>query len=161
MNEAARILVSTPWLTLATVGADGAPLASYAPFALFADGLGIAVSRLSAHTAHLFERRRASVLVVADEPGRANPYARPRITIEVIVRRAMPDVDRAAAVWDALEARHGGLTQTLRALPDFEPFVLEPVQARLILGFGSASDLDAAQTLAQIAAATALQADSP
>lgn len=141
---------------LATVGAEGSPNASYVPFAPFDAGLAIVVSRLAAHTANLMTRARSSALIVSDDVEPSGAYARPRIAIEVTARPAPTDSQESAAVWTALEARHGELVATLRMLPDFQPIVLVPQSARLVLGFASAHDLDASETLTVVRTAAML-----
>ncbi len=150
MNPAAAIIAGTPWLTLATVAADGAPQASYVPFATVNDGLAIVVSGLAAHTQNLLERPRASVLVVAQDVATDTTYARARISIEAHARPAPAGSETAARIWAALALRHGGFTATLQTLPDFIAFTLEPFRSRLILGFAAAHDLDGYATIEQI-----------
>jgi putative heme iron utilization protein len=149
-DPAADLLASTRWLALASIAADGAPQASYVPFALLPEGLGVVVSGLAAHTRNLLERRTACALIVAEAPGPDGNYARARIAVDVHARPAQPQSETAIRIWSALEQRQGQLTATLRALPDFMAFVLAPLGARLIAGFAAAYDLDAAQTLEAI-----------
>lgn len=149
-DAAAELLAATPWLALGSVSADGLPQVSYVPFAPLADGLGIVVSGLAAHTKNIRERGTACVLIVAETSGPDGNFARARIAVDVLVQHSPAQSTTAARIWSALERRQGELTLTLRALPDFTPFVLVPTGARLILGFGAAHDLDSAQALEAI-----------
>jgi putative heme iron utilization protein len=153
VSDAARIIASAGWLTLATIDTDGSPQASYLPFAPLLDGLGIVVSRLAAHATNLLERPRACALIVSDEPAQGGNYARARISIDVLARPAVPGSETAALIWTGLEHRHGEIVATLRGLKDFSPLVLEPFHARLILGFAAAYDLDGSGSLEHIRAA--------
>ena len=150
LDAAADLLATTPWLALASVTADGLPQVSYVPFAPLADGLGIVVSGLAAHTRNLIERGSACVLVAAETPGPGGNFARARVAIDVLAQPARPQSTTAARIWSALEHRQGELTLTLRDLPDFTPFVLAPTGARVILGFAAAYDLNAVQALEAI-----------
>lgn len=158
MNDVGAILNDAPWLTLGTADALGHPLATYAPFALVPGGLAIAVSGLAAHTRHLLEQRRASVLVLGVASAGVDTYAQPRVTLECAVRTGR-DADEDVALWAALEARHGEVVQTLRTLPDFRPLVLEPSHARLVLGFGAALDVAGPGILRGIEEVLAFQPD--
>jgi hypothetical protein len=128
-------------LILATTGADGAPDASYAPFAEAGgpDGaLLVLVSGLARHTGNLVRTGRASVMLIEDEANAGQIFGRRRITYACRVE----PVQRDGAVWkagvDALQARHGGLVTMLRDLQDFQLLRLVPESGTLVLGFGKA-----------------------
>jgi putative heme iron utilization protein len=87
-------------------------------------------------------QRPAAVLVVGDDV--QDPYARSRLSVDVIPRNNPAGSHGAQTIWSALEARHGETVSVLRMLPDFEAISLEPKHGRLVLGFASAHDLDAA-----------------
>jgi putative heme iron utilization protein len=142
--SAASLVAGCRWLALATIADSGTPAVSYAPFALVEGGFGIALSRLSKHTADLAARPAASVLLAAEADGNADAYARPRLAIEVLAQPAPHDSAPSLAIWDALEERHGATVSILRVLPDFKTFSLEPEAARLVAGFSAIHDLDAA-----------------
>jgi putative heme iron utilization protein len=142
--EGARIISAQRWLALATVDERAIPSVSYVPFAPVGGALGIVVSRLAAHTANLLARRAAAVLLVDDERVPPDAYARSRFSIEVSARPHPPGSAEAHAVWTALAARQSATVETLRMLPDFAAVSLEPLAGRLVLGFASAHDVDAA-----------------
>lgn len=140
--QAASLIASQPWLALSTVDESGIPTASYVPFAAALGGFAIVVSRLSAHTPHLLAQRAAAVLVVGDDAG--DPYSRTRLSVDVAPRNYSAGSREAQTIWSALQARHGETVAILHTLPDFEAFALDPKHGRLVLGFASAHDLDAA-----------------
>jgi putative heme iron utilization protein len=145
--QAARALIDgASWLALATIGADGEAAVSYVPFALVEGGFGVAVSTLAAHTAHLVARPRISLLVVGDPTQDGDSFACPRVTIHAVAH-AVTDPVQATAIWEALARRHGPTAEILRTLPDFHPFVLTPMRARVVFGFAQANDLDAEMLL--------------
>ncbi len=152
----ATLIATAPSLMLATMDDAGRPLASYAPFAPLPDGLGIVVSGLAAHTRHLLTRSAGCVLIVATQEAPDGSYARPRISIDVHARPEAPGSARADGIWSALERRHGQITQVLRGLPDFTAFTLEPLAARMVLGFAAAAYLDGPQIVAEIRAAATI-----
>ena len=140
-------------LHLASVHADGMPLASYAPFAITADqnGVWVILSELAAHARNLREHPDCSVLIVADEVDSAQIYVRERCQYEMdasLVARDTPDWREGC---DALRARHGALVETLEQLADFQLFQLRPISGRYVVGFGRAYALKPA-TLKRVAA---------
>jgi putative heme iron utilization protein len=140
--QAASLVAAQRWLALSTVDESGAPAASYVPFAPVLGGFGIVVSRLSPHTPHLLAQRPAAVLLVGD--GVQDPYSRSRLSVNVIPHNSAAASKEAQTIWSALQERHGETVAILRMLPDFEAITLEPKHGRLVLGFASAHDLDAA-----------------
>lgn len=141
LASARKMIAQAHWLGLATVTPDGEPSVSYVPFALLDEGLGIAVSALAVHTIHLAARPVASVLIVGPPAADDDPFARPRLTIDARAHDASGSPS-APPIWDALARRNGPTVAVLRSLPDFRPFLLEPLRGRLILGFAEATDLD-------------------
>jgi len=130
------------WFALATVDANGLPTISYVPFAFAGAAFGMVASRLAAHTANLAAGRPASILFVADDARERDAYARPRFSIVVDASPAAHGSQLAQTIWSGLEIRQGPTVRTLRDLPDFAPIVLEPVAARLVLGFAATHDFD-------------------
>lgn len=143
-REAARLIAAQPWLALATVDERGAPSASYVPCAPVGGAFGIVVSRLAAHTANLAARRAASILLVDDEGRGQDAFTRVRLSMSVQASAHAPETEPWAAIWSALENRHGATVRTLRELPDFHAVSLAPEQGRIVLGFASAHDVGAA-----------------
>jgi putative heme iron utilization protein len=135
----ADLRAQTRSVLLATVDAQGAPEASYAPFAL--DGAGrfiVFVSRLSAHTRNLLEDGRAAALLIEDEARSPQIYARRRVAYRCRVERLERSAAGADALLDLLAARHGEVLELLRGLGDFELLALTPESGQLVLGFGRA-----------------------
>ena len=86
------------------------------------------------------------MLVVDDRVAETDSFARARLSI-VVEAKPVTEEKRASAIWDALGRRNGLTVATLRQLADFRAFVLEPLKARLVLGFAQASDLEGADLL--------------
>ncbi|MEO1401630.1 MAG: pyridoxamine 5'-phosphate oxidase family protein [Cyanobacteria bacterium J06635_1] len=126
-------------LVLSTVGADGAPHASYAPFVIDSDKqIYIYVSGLAAHTGNLKRSGQASVLFIEDESSTEQSFARRRLTYQC--RAAV--LGRGSVQWNAIatqfETRFGDIIGMLKGLADFEIFQLAPRSGRFVLGFGAA-----------------------
>lgn len=128
-------------LMLASITAEGMPLASYTPFVREADGsLIIAVSGLAAHGQSLARQAQVSVLIIEDEAAARQIYARQRINLLCRVE-VLSGSDRAAA-FATLAQRFGEMAQLLAGLGDFSAYRLVPEQGRFVMGFGVAYHMD-------------------
>jgi heme iron utilization protein len=153
-TKAIRLLSAQRWLALAIVDADGLPAVSYVPFAVIGGAFGIVVSRLAAHSAPLLAGCASSVLLVDSDTQTSDAYTRARLSIGVTAVPQTAGSAGAQQVWNALESRQGETVRMLRALPDFNAILLEPVQGRLVLGFASAHDLSGSQIVKLLESAT-------
>jgi hypothetical protein len=117
---------------------QGAPFVSMAPYAVAKDGSFILhVSRLAAHTRDMLDHPEVSLLISESEGSGKMPQALARVTVQG--RAAMLDRDSEKHT----DARDVYLARFPDAAPlfefkDFSIFVIEPVSARLIAGFGQA-----------------------
>ena len=66
-TEVLDFIHSRKSLQLASLGADGAPYASYAPFAIGDDCLYVQLSEIAVHAVNLQRDGRASVLILEDD----------------------------------------------------------------------------------------------
>ncbi|MCG6939851.1 MAG: pyridoxamine 5'-phosphate oxidase family protein [Thiohalocapsa sp.] len=129
-------------LMLATVGADGMPHASYAPFVRDADGaLCIFVSDLSEHTGNLRRCPNASLLLIEDEQDAREPFARRRLSLRARASIIPRDDERWEGLADAFQQRFGRIVEVFRGLGDFRLVRLEPTGGSFVMGFGRAFEL--------------------
>lgn len=125
-------------VVLASVGADGGPEASYAPY-LYRDGaFYLFLSGLARHSANLRRSGRVSLLFLEPEAETRQIFARRRLSYDCEAER----VPRQAAEWEpvltAFTQRFGPVMDTLRELADFELFRLRPRRGQYVRGFGQA-----------------------
>lgn len=150
--EARKLLRAARSGTLAT-SAQGQPFASLVTPAFTPDlSILLLISALSAHTRHLRQERRCSVLVLGT-PANANPMTTPRVTVTGIAEPVQDSALKARFLtihpYAALYAGFG----------DFSLWRIRPVAAAYVGGFGSAARLRAAalspdpEAVAAIAAA--------
>lgn len=143
--EAVRFRAGFRTAVLATVGAGGAPEASYAPYVADAAGrFFVYVSGLAPHTRNLAESGRADVLFLQEEAAAANPFARVRLSYACRAEPVGRDTPEWTAVMAQFEREFGNIVGVLRALPDFRLFRLEPQSGRYVRGFGQAYRLEGA-----------------
>ena len=142
-----EFLASRKSLVLATVSSDGEAHASTAPFVRGARGeFFVMVSGLSAHTGHLAARKRASMLLAADESETEQMFARTRASFDCGVELVPRDKADAPGEWneiaDNFATEFGNIVGVLRDLQDFCIFRLTPTKGRYVSGFGKAFDVD-------------------
>ena len=117
---------------------QGLPFVSMVTYAVARDGsLILHVSRLAAHTQDMLDNPDVSLLITESEAAGKMPQALARVTVQG--RAKMLDRDSEKYT----DAREVYLSRFPDAAPlfefsDFSIFVIEPVSARVIAGFGQA-----------------------
>jgi putative heme iron utilization protein len=137
-REQARVLLrSAPYVALAVIDPQtGFPSVSRVVVATDVDGVPvILVSGLSAHTRALDADPRCSLM--AGEPGKGDPLAYPRLTVQCLAERIGRDRPVHGRLRDRFLAQHPK-TQLYIDFPDFGFFRLQPQTASLNGGFGKA-----------------------
>ena len=141
-DEILAFLHSRNSLQLATLGEDGVPYASYAPVALDSDSLYVVLSEIAIHGLNLKRAPRASVLILEDEDGAEELFARRRVGYQVTAEELpLGSAQRETAITH-LEGRHGERPRKLAELADFRVFRLRPERGRYVKGFGKAYTLE-------------------
>ncbi|MGW8247108.1 MAG: HugZ family pyridoxamine 5'-phosphate oxidase [Acidiferrobacterales bacterium] len=126
-------------IVLATIDGDGLALASQTPYALDEAGnFLILVSGLAEHGKTLRSAEAVNVMLMEDENGLANPFARERLNFTCKVEMLEPGSEGRTNGEQLLLQRFGKFVQTLIQLPDFTMFRLSPVSGRYVAGFGAA-----------------------
>ena len=142
-NEVLEFIHSRKSLQLASLGADGAPFASYAPFAIGDDCLYVQLSELATHGINLQRNPRVSVLVIEDEDSAEEVFARVRVNYAMEARLLARESDEWQVAMAQLTARHGERPASLSNLQDFRMFRLAPLGGRYVNGCGRAYSLAA------------------
>lgn len=128
-------------LQIATVDGNSAPEASYAPFVWLDDACYLFLSQLARHTQNLNQNPVVSLLLIEDEAGCRNQFARQRIiwngNSEVINRQSALFVE----VMALFRQRFGDFIDMIEPLPDFQLFQIRPLSGRYIRGFAQAFQL--------------------
>jgi putative heme iron utilization protein len=142
--SAASLLADLRTLHLATVTPTGAPEASYAPYVVRGGAFYVYLSALASHVANLRAGAQAGVLLVRDEAGSQELFARERLA----ARCRVEEEARETALWhevlDRFETRFGDTAAVVRGLADFVLFRLVPEEGRVVAGFARAGVLDGA-----------------
>ena len=117
---------------------QGVPFVSMVPYAVARDGNFILhVSRLAAHTRDMLDNPDVSLLITESEASGKMPQALARVTVQG--RAQMLDRNSEKNT----EAREVYVSRFPDAAPlfefsDFNIFIIEPVSARVVAGFGQA-----------------------
>jgi heme iron utilization protein len=120
---------------------EGGPFVSMVPYAVGRAGSFILhVSRLAAHTRDMMDDPDVSLLITEPEGSGKMPQALARVTVQG--RASMLDRDSE----DNIDAREVYLSRFPDAAPlfefsDFKIFIITPVSARIIAGFGQAGSI--------------------
>ena len=125
--------------TLGTLRA-GAPFVSMVPYAIVDDGFVIHVSRLAAHTKDMLADERVSLLVAEAEGGGKSPLALERVSVQGAAVPIASDSPVLSGLRTAYLARFPEAEQ-LFDFADFSLFLIRPVSARFVAGFGEAHSL--------------------
>lgn len=131
------LLQKAKHVALAVLEPDtGAPSVSRVLIVTLPDGTPtLLVSHLAAHTRALLADPRASLLV--GEPGKGDPLAHPRVTVQCLAEKIERDSDDHTALRAVFLSRHPK-TKLYIDFPDFMFFRLIPQSASLNGGFGKA-----------------------
>jgi heme iron utilization protein len=125
-------------LHLGTVGPDGMPEASYAPYVSDSGRYYVYLSDLARHSANLLATGRASVLFIEGEDQAKHLFARERLTLACLATECERGTPHFGAVMGHFEARFGKFMQAIRPLRDFRLFELLPLSGSYVAGFARA-----------------------
>jgi putative heme iron utilization protein len=142
-RELRALLHAQRTAALGTTGDDGAAFVSMVPFALepTLGALVLHVSGLAAHTRHLQDRPRVSLLVMQSEVPGQPVHALPRVTLEGEARVLQPDSREGQACRAAYLARFPE-AEFMTQLGDFRFVAVHVTRARHVAGFGAARDVE-------------------
>jgi hypothetical protein len=136
-NKTLGFLSKQKTLIMATVGKDGAPTASYAPFVYHDNCFYVYVSDLSQHTKDVRETGHASILFIEDEQDAGNVFARKRLTFPCVCSVVRTESSRELLM-ELFAERFGVVFDLIRPLADFTLFQMTPGEGRSVAGFGQA-----------------------
>lgn len=137
MIPLAQLLNTFQSTILGTIGENGYPFGSYAPFFYDGERLYIYISQLATHTQNLLRTPKASALFIDDETHTDNIFARKRISLQCDAEEIVRDTPLYDEILTQLQQRHGETIAMLRGL-DFRLFALTPIYGEATFGFAKA-----------------------
>lgn len=123
---------------LGTLGENGYPFSSYAPFYYDGKTVYIFISDIATHAQNMQRDPRASVLFIEDESSSPQIFARKRISLQCDVKRIDREEDIFEPVMHAFIAKQGGTLSMLMGMRDFNLYALTPIYGEATFGFGDA-----------------------
>ena len=127
-----------------------APYVSMVPYALAADGSGflVHVSTLAAHTKDMLADARVSLLIAEAEGGEKSPLGLARVSVQAMAEQIASDSTPQSEFRASYLARFPD-AEPMFGFADFSLFLIRPVSARFVAGFGQAHSLTT-ESLARI-----------
>lgn len=131
-------------LLLSSIGQDGFPEISCAPYVKDNDGnFYIFITELASHTVNLRTTPKASVMFIADEQDTTQIFARERLIFPCnVVEMDSESGTTHQTIMGQMQAEFGTVFETLRSLPDFYLFQLKPLKGGYVVGFGKAYEVE-------------------
>jgi len=127
--------------SLATLGDDQLPCASYAPLVWVDDHYYLFLSDLAGHTRNLRRCPSISLMLIAAEDQAANAFTRQRITLQGTADLVERDDFSFSQVLAEFHRRFGKVMTMIEPLADFHLFRLQLHSGRFVRGFGQAYEL--------------------
>lgn len=126
---------------LATVGKEGVPEASYAPYVIINGRYYVYVSELAAHTGNMLTTGKVGLLFIENECDAKSLFARRRLASRADVVEISRSGVEFGQVLEAFTDKFGAIIDTLRDLQDFRLMQLTPSSGRFVSGFGRAYNI--------------------
>jgi len=139
LNEILEPFEST---VLATLGSNGYPFNSYAPFYYDAEVVYIFISDIATHAKNMQASPRASAFFIEDESITENIFKRKRISLQCDVNKITREEERFQSIMENFQAKFSEGTLTmLMGMGDFNLYALTPIYGEATFGFGEAYNI--------------------
>lgn len=129
-------------VTLATIGTDNFPCASYSPFASVDGKHYIYISKVADHYKNLEENPKLELLFLADESASKILTARKRVKFKATAKKLPRDVDNFDTILDQIQSKLGNTMKMIRTMGDFNLFEITLLDGRFVKGFGQAYSIE-------------------
>ena len=127
-------------VVMSTVGSDGEPFASYAPFLYDDCRYYVFISDIATHAKNINARPSVALLFIEEESAAANIFARRRIAIQCRAEKIRRDDARFEPVMKRFKARFE-MIGMLQQMHDFNLYAFTPEKGEATFGFGEAYTL--------------------
>jgi len=127
---------------LGTLGANGYPFSSYAPFYYDSEVVYVFISDIATHAKNMQSTPKASAFFIEDESMTENMFRRKRISLQCDVLRIAREETRFDTIMDAFQSKfEGGTLPMLMSMRDFNLYALTPIYGEATFGFGEAYNI--------------------
>jgi len=133
----------TPFQTtvLGTLGANGYPFSSYAPFYYDGEVVYVFLSDIATHAQNIQATPKASAFFIEDESMTENMFRRKRISLQCDVKLIDRNDDSYATIMEAFVTKQGATLNMLMGMADFNLYALRPIYGEATFGFGEAYNI--------------------
>jgi len=138
LNE---ILAPFKTVTLGTLGSNGYPFNSYAPFYYDDEKVYVFISNIATHAQNVQKIPRASAFFIEDESITENMFKRKRISLQCDVIHIERDTTQFEAIMPQFIDKQGSTLQMLIGMADFNLYALKPIYGEATFGFGEAYNI--------------------
>lgn len=135
-----QLVGSTKSVFLSTIGLDGDPFLSYAPFVEHKGKVYLYLSQIAEHYRNMETNPAVDVMLVADESATKNIFARERARFKGQAKNI--GNEGYEEVFAKFEEKFGAPTFKMLRTLDFSLFELTLANGRYVIGFGQAFDVD-------------------
>ena len=128
---------------LGTLGSNGYPFSSYAPFYYDGEVVYVFISDIATHAKNMQATSKASTFFIEDESVTENIFRRKRISLQCDVEKIDRSSERFTVVMTSFQARfEGGTLSMLIGMQDFNLYALTPIYGEATFGFGEAYNIE-------------------
>jgi len=138
LNELLRPFKST---VLGTIGNNGYPFSSYAPFYYDGEVVYVFISDIATHTKNMQRTPRASAFFIEDESITENIFKRKRISLQCNVTLIKREDSIFSSIMPQFIEQQGETLQMLVGMSDFNLYALTPIYGEATFGFGEAYNI--------------------
>lgn len=142
--ERDRLLDAARTVLMAAPGEGDMPEMGVTPMICHEGDFYIYPSHLSAHVRAMLAARQAAFLIIEDEGGAQNIWARKRIKFDSEIIEIERQSDEFNLICDAFASVHGPTMGLIRDFSDFHLLRLRPLGGVMVLGFARAYRLEGA-----------------
>ena len=127
---------------LGTVGTNGYPFSSYAPFYYDGEVVYVFISDIATHAKNMQHIPKASAFFIEDESITENIFRRKRISLQCDVVHIAREEERFHTIMRNFQIRFEGDTlPMLMKMQDFNLYALKPIYGEATFGFGEAYNI--------------------
>ena len=142
MNTLTERLSKYQSVILGTLGDNGYPFSSYAPFYYDGEVVYIFISDIATHAKNIQSTPKASVFFIDDESKSTNIFARKRITLQCDVISIGRDEEKFKKVMGHFQKKFdASMVAMIMGMKDFNLYALTPVYGEATFGFGEAYNI--------------------
>ena len=142
MKYLSELLAPFQSTVLATLGSNGYPFSSYAPFYYDGEIVYVFISDIATHAKNMQATPKASAFFIEDESITDNIFRRKRISLQCDVIRIDREEERFDTIMKAFQTRfERGTLPMLMGMKDFNLYALTPIYGEATFGFGEAYNI--------------------